>query len=70
MALSKAPLELVIDELVLDGVAPGDLLVRESLVQALGPSLAEHGLSPAAGHVVAEVTNALDHAATGGAEEC
>jgi hypothetical protein len=37
-------LSLDVDELVLDGVEADDPLVHESLVQALGPALAAHGL--------------------------
>ena len=38
-------LSIEVDELVLDGVEADDPLVHESLVQALGPALAAHGLA-------------------------
>ncbi len=43
MALSS-DVRLDVDELVLDGVEGDDPLVHESLVRALGPALAAHGL--------------------------
>jgi hypothetical protein len=52
-------LELVIDELVLDGVEPDDPLIRESVAQALAPSLAAHGYARSTQEVAFAVTSAM-----------
>jgi hypothetical protein len=59
MALSGRTVELVIDELVLDGVDAGDPAVRGALEQTLGPALAEHGLAASTGDVTSAVTSAV-----------
>jgi hypothetical protein len=59
MALSGRTVELVIDELVLDGVEPGDPTVGQALTQTLGPALAEHGLAASAPAVTGAVTSAV-----------
>jgi hypothetical protein len=58
VALSS-DLRLDVDELVLDGVEPDDPLVHESLAQALGPALAEHGLQAETGRVAAATSAAV-----------
>jgi hypothetical protein len=52
-------LELVIDELVLDGVEPGDPVVDASIADALSPALAAHGLAGSLGSVTAAVATAV-----------
>jgi hypothetical protein len=52
MALSP-DLQLTVEELVLDGVDPGEPLVEESLLHALGAALAAHGLAGDIGRVTA-----------------
>ena len=52
-------LGLVVDELVLDGVEPGDPLVDESIARALGPSLEAHGLGGSLDSVTAAVSAAV-----------
>jgi hypothetical protein len=39
---------VMVDELVLDGVDPGDALVAEAMRDALAPALGEHGMRAAA----------------------
>lgn len=51
-------LQLTIEELVLDGVNPGDPLVEKSLLHALGPALVAHGLSGDIGQVTASAVAA------------
>ena len=48
-----------IDELVLEGVAPDDPQVRESLEAALAPALARHGLGDAVDPVAGSVADAV-----------
>jgi hypothetical protein len=57
--------EIVIDELVLDGVEASDSSVGQALTQTLGPALAEHGLAAS----TLEVTRAVTSAVTDGAEQ-
>ena len=52
-------LSVVVDELVLDGVEPGDPLVDESIARALAPSLEAHGLGRAVGSVSSAVSTAV-----------
>lgn len=55
MDLSPATLELTIDEVVLDGVEPGDPLVAQAVEQAIGASLRPRGVSgPAVAAAVGE----------------
>ena len=63
MAVSARALALVIEELVLDGVAPDEPAVRESIERALVPPLAHNGLAQSAQHVVAAVTSAVTEVA-------
>jgi len=57
-------LELVIDELVLDGVEPGDPAVDASIADALSPALAAQGLAGSLGPVTAAVATAVGREAT------
>jgi hypothetical protein len=59
MAMTPETVSVVVDELVLDGVALEDSLVRESLAQTLAAALAEQGPSSATGRVAAAVTDAV-----------
>jgi hypothetical protein len=59
VALTPEDLTVVLDELVLDGVGPGDPLVASAVGRALAPALAEHGLEATVGHVTAAVTGAV-----------
>ena len=45
MGVSPTALELVIDEVVLDGVEPGDPLVAQAVQRAIGDSLRAQGVS-------------------------
>ena len=65
MAVTRV--RLVIDELVLDGVEPGDPLVHDSLARALAPALGEHGLEEAA---TEPWSAAVSAAGTGGERAC
>jgi hypothetical protein len=53
-------IDLVIDELVLDGVAPEDPLVAAAIERAVGPALAEHGVGGAAARVGGVVVEAIE----------
>ncbi len=59
MALTP-DLDIVVDELVVDGVDPEDPLVEETLARALAPTLAAHGraetAAPVASAVVREIS--------------
>jgi len=57
-------LSVVVDELLLDGVEPGDPLVDESIARALAPSLEAHGLGGAVGSVTSAVSGALGREAS------
>jgi len=65
VALTTGVLELVIDELVLDGIAPDDPLVHESVARALAPALAANGSASSAQEVVSAVTSAVTEEASG-----
>jgi hypothetical protein len=66
VAVTPGVLELVIDELVLDGVTPDDPRVRAALAEALGPSLGDRrGAVAASATVAAAVERAADGEATG-----
>jgi hypothetical protein len=52
-------LTLVIDELVLDGVEPGDPVVDASIARALAPELEAHGLAGSLNSVTAAVATAV-----------
>ncbi len=52
-------LGLVIDELVLDGVEPGDPFVQASISRALAPVFEAHGLEGAIGPVATTVSAAV-----------
>lgn len=56
-------LSVVVDELVLDGVDPGDPLVEESIARALAPSLEANGLGGAVGSVTSAVSSAVEQEA-------
>jgi hypothetical protein len=62
VALTEQTVELVIDELVLDGIEPGDASVPQALARTLGPALADHGLAES----TADVTGAVASAVTEG----
>lgn len=64
MALSP-DVRLVVDELVLDGVDPGDPLVEESLRRELSPALTAHGMESETGRVAAAATTAVAKEASG-----
>jgi hypothetical protein len=57
-------LGLVIDELVLDGVEPGDPVVHASISRALAPALEANGLAPATDQVATAVTAAVGREAS------
>jgi hypothetical protein len=52
-------LRLVIDELVLDGLEPGDPIVDTSIVRAIAPALEAHGLTGSVDSVTAAVSGAV-----------
>jgi hypothetical protein len=52
-------LRLVIDELVLDGVEPGDPVVGTSIGRAIAPALEAHGLTGSVDSVTAAVAAAV-----------
>ncbi|HEU0304368.1 MAG TPA: hypothetical protein VFR32_07295 [Gaiellaceae bacterium] len=58
MALSP-DVRLVVHELVLDGVEPGDPLVEDSLQRELGPALAAHEMESETGRVAAAASTAV-----------
>jgi hypothetical protein len=62
MAVNERGLMLVIEELVLDGVAPDDPTVRESVARALAPSLEQNGLGRSTPQVVSAVMTAATQA--------
>jgi len=64
MALSGQTVELVIDELVLDGVEAGDPAVGQALARTLGPALADRGLAASTPEVTAAVTSAVAQGAS------
>jgi hypothetical protein len=49
MDVTPRTVAVVVDELVLDGVEPGEALVAQALREALAPALGEHGLHAASG---------------------
>ena len=57
-------LSVVVDELVLDGVEPGDPLVEASIARALTPSLEAHGLGAVVGSVPSAVSTAVGEEAS------
>jgi hypothetical protein len=63
VALTGQTVELVIDEIVLDGVEPGDASVPQALAHSLGPAFADHGLAES----ITDVTGAVVSAVTKGA---
>jgi hypothetical protein len=63
VAVNGQTVELVIDELVLNGVEPGDPVVGDALTQTLGPALAEHSLAASTPEVTGAVTSALTEGA-------
>ena len=65
MAVTERGLELVIDELVLDGVTPDDPRVRAALAEVLGPLLGQRGAVAASATVAAVVARAADGEAGG-----
>ena len=67
MALNGQTLELVIDELVLDGVEPGDPAVGQTVAQSLAPTLADQGLAASIAVVTGAVTSAVAAHLHGGA---
>jgi hypothetical protein len=58
MALTP-DLEIVVDELVVDGVDPDDPLVEEAVARELAPALAAYGHAKAAGPVAAAVAREI-----------
>lgn len=52
-------LRLVIDELVLDGLEPGDPIVDTSIARAIAPALEAHGLTGSVDSVTAAVAGAV-----------
>ena len=48
MDVTPRTVAVMVDELVLDGVDPGDALVAKAVRDALAPALGEHGLQAAA----------------------
>ena len=52
-------LGIVVDELVLDGVEPGDPLVDASIARALAPELETHGLAGSLDSVTSAVSTAV-----------
>jgi hypothetical protein len=65
VAVTPDALELVIDELVLDGFTPDDPRVRAALAEVLGPSIGLRGAVAASATVAAEVASVADGEATG-----
>ena len=55
MDLTPRTVAVTVDELVLDGVDPGDALVAKALRDALAPALAAHGLQAASGDAAGAV---------------
>lgn len=58
MALTS-DLDIIVDELVLDGVDPDDPLVETMLTRALAPALAAHDHAAAVGPVAAAVAREI-----------
>jgi hypothetical protein len=65
MAVTGQTVELVIDELVLDGVEPGDAAVPRALARTLGPALADHGLAESTADVAGAIAFAVTEGAAG-----
>ena len=65
MAVTGQTVALVIDELVLDGVEPGDASVPQALARTLGPALADHGLAESTADVAAAIGSAVTEGAAG-----
>jgi hypothetical protein len=57
-------LSVVVDELVLDGVEPGDPLVDASIARALTPALEAHGLGAVIGSITSAVSTAVGEGAS------
>jgi hypothetical protein len=55
-----APVTVVVDELVLDGVSADDPVVALALERAVGPALQEHGLGAEAARVSGAVVGAVN----------
>jgi len=59
MDVTPRTVALMVDELVLDGVDPGEPLVAQALRDALAPALGEHGLQGAAGDAAGAVARGV-----------
>lgn len=60
MGVTPRTVAVVVDELVLDGVDPGDPLVASVVQQALSAPLAAHDLSAAAGEAAGAVARSVE----------